>query len=180
MKKQEISQEKSDAGLSQEEITALRDMNAIRYKGHDQETDRKAAFKARYLAYLSQPNRDIQSGVGFLNDEGNLVHKDVNNEHDLTTMLTYLHGEQYHREALEEIYEENPHLRPDKKDTPGMIPQQEMVEGKKIELPLTDEQLAYIVEVEERAGMEFNDYQEALDWEDHEYDDKNIDEDMER
>jgi hypothetical protein len=45
---------------------------------------------------------------------------------------------------------------------------------------LTAEQLEYIMEVEERSGLEFNDYNEAVAWEEHEYEKDDPAEELER
>jgi hypothetical protein len=54
------------------------------------------------------------------------------------------------------------------------------IDSKAPDNQLTPEQLEYIMEVEERSGLEFNDYDEAVAWEEHEYEKDDPAEDLER
>jgi hypothetical protein len=66
------------------------------------------------------------------------------------------------------------------RDTLTPTTQSDEKDNKATEDQLTAEQLEYIMEVEERSGLEFNDYDEAIAWEDRAYEKGDPAEDFER
>ena len=134
----------------QDEQKALQDIAAIRATKNQPDRNRVAEFDKRLEEKTPFPRKDQVIQIGIIDEKGMSVAQ-AHSYEEAAKLLAMANGW----------------------DMPtGQEPENAVSPNN-----LTDEQLEYITELEERAGVEFSTYDEAVEWERNEYGESDLSQD---